>query len=43
MSNDYPEGNNRFTGKIQNVTIDVKPSQLSAADKKTIEEAWKSI
>ena len=39
VSNDYKAGENKFTGKIVKVTIDTKPSNLSAADKKTVEEA----
>ena len=39
VSNDYKPGQNKFTGKIINVTIDAKPSNLSAADKKSVEDA----
>jgi len=39
VSNDYKPGENKFTGKIEKVTIDTKPSNLSAADKKTVETA----
>jgi hypothetical protein len=39
VSNDYKPGENKFTGKIVNVTIDAKPSNLSAADKKSVEDA----
>jgi arylsulfatase A-like enzyme len=39
VSNDYKPGENKFTGKIVKVTIDTKPSNLSAADKKTVEDA----
>jgi arylsulfatase A-like enzyme len=39
VSNDYKQGDNKFTGKIINVTIDTKPSNLSAADKKAVEAA----
>jgi arylsulfatase len=39
VSNDYKEGDNRFTGRIVKVTVDVKPFGLSAADKKAIEDA----
>ncbi|PYJ41787.1 MAG: arylsulfatase, partial [Verrucomicrobia bacterium] len=39
VSNDYKQGDNKFTGKIFKVTIDTKPSNLSAADKKTVETA----
>ncbi len=38
VSNDYKPGENKFTGKIVNVTIDTKPSNLSAADKKAVED-----
>ena len=37
VSNDYKQGDNKFTGKIINVTIDTKPSNLSAADQKEVE------
>ena len=39
VSNDYKPGENEFTGKIVKVTIDTKPSNLSEADKKTVETA----
>jgi hypothetical protein len=39
VSNDYKPGENKFTGKIEKVTIDTKPSNLSAADEKTVEAA----
>ncbi|PYK65911.1 MAG: arylsulfatase, partial [Verrucomicrobia bacterium] len=39
VSNDYKPGENKFTGKIIKVTIDTQPSNLSAADKKTVEDA----
>ena len=39
VSNDYKQGDNRFTGKIVKVTIDVKPSPLSADDQKAAEDA----
>jgi arylsulfatase A-like enzyme len=39
VSNDYKRGENKCTGKIEKVTIDTKPSNLSAADKKTVETA----
>jgi arylsulfatase len=39
VSNDYKPGENRFTGKIEKVTVDTKPSNLSAADQKTVETA----
>jgi len=39
VSNDYKQGDNRFTGTIVKVTVDTKPSQLSAADQKAVEDA----
>jgi arylsulfatase A-like enzyme len=39
VSNDYKQGDNRFTGKILKVTVDVQPSGLSAADEKAVEDA----
>ncbi len=42
VSNDYKEGDNKFTGKIVKVTIDVKASSLSATDKKAEEDARKA-
>jgi len=39
VSNDYKQGDNKFTGKIISVTIDTKPSNLSEADKKAVEDA----
>jgi arylsulfatase len=39
VSTDYKPGENKFTGKIVKVTIDTKPSNLSAADKKAVEDA----
>ena len=39
VSNDYKQRDNKFTGKIVKVTIDVKPSQMSAEDKKAVEDA----
>jgi hypothetical protein len=38
VSNDYQQGENKFTGKILKVTIDTKPSNLSAGDKKAVED-----
>src|SRR5204863_3189846 len=35
VSNDYKPGENKFSGTIEKVTIDIKPSNLSAADIKT--------
>jgi len=39
VSNDYKVGDNKFTGKIVKVTVDVKPTGFSAADKKAVEDA----
>ena len=39
VSNDYKEDDNKFIGKIIKVTIDTQPSNLSAADKKAVEDA----
>ena len=39
VSDDYKQGDNKFTGKIAKVTIDLSPSKLSAADEKKVEEA----
>ncbi len=39
VSNDYKQGDNKFTGKIIKVTIDTKPSNLNTADKKAVEDA----
>jgi hypothetical protein len=39
VSNDYKQNDNKFTGKIISVTINTKPSNLSAADKKAVEDA----
>ncbi len=36
VSEDYKEGDNKFTGKINKVTIDTKPANLSEKDKKEI-------
>ncbi len=38
VSNDYRERDNKFTGTIKKVTVDVKPFNLSAKDKKKIED-----
>jgi arylsulfatase len=38
VSNDYKQGDNRFTGKIVKVTVDANPSGLSSADQKTVDE-----
>jgi len=39
VSNDYKQGDNKFTGKIEKVTIETKPSNLSARDKKAVDDA----
>jgi len=39
VSDDYKQGDNKFTGKINKVTIDLGPSKLSGADEKKVEEA----
>jgi arylsulfatase len=36
VSDDYKEGDNKFTGTIVKVTIDISPSGLSAADQKAL-------
>jgi len=38
VSDDYKQGDNKFTGKIAKVTIDLSPSKLSDADEKKVEE-----
>ena len=38
VSNDYKQGDNKFTGKIFKVTIDAKPSKLSPSDEKAVED-----
>jgi arylsulfatase len=39
VSDDYAQGDNAFTGTIAQVTIDVSPSGLNAADQKAVEDA----
>ena len=39
VSADYKQGDNRFTGRIERVTIDVKPSPMSADDQKAAADA----
>ena len=39
VSNDYKQGDNKFTGKIVKVTIDIAPSQLREEDQKAVHEA----
>ena len=38
VSDDYKEGDNKFTGKIQKVTIEVGPVKLSATDSEELEK-----
>src|SRR5216684_7147036 len=38
VSDDYKEGDNKFTGKIQKVVIEVGPVKLGAADQKKLKE-----
>jgi hypothetical protein len=39
VSDDYKEGNNKFTGTIARVTIDISPTGLSAADQTALADA----
>jgi hypothetical protein len=39
VSDDYKQEDNKFTGTIVKVTIDVSPSKLSAADQKALADA----
>jgi arylsulfatase A-like enzyme len=39
VSDDYKEGDNKFTGTIAKVTIDISPTGLSAADQKAVADA----
>jgi hypothetical protein len=39
VSDDYKQGDNKFTGTIVKVTIDISPSGLSAADQKALADA----
>jgi len=39
VSDDYKQGNNRFTGTIVKVTVDVSPARLSAGDQKAVADA----
>ena len=36
VSNDYKQGDNRFTGTIASVRVDTSPSGLSESDQKTV-------
>ena len=38
VSNDYKERDNKFTGMIKKITVDVKPFNLGAKDKKEAED-----
>ena len=38
VSNDYKEGDNKFTGSIHKVTVNTSPSGLTAKDEKAVEE-----
>ena len=39
VSDDYKEGDNKFTGKIAKVVIEVVPLKLGAADKEELRNA----
>jgi hypothetical protein len=39
VSDDYKQEDNKFTGTIVRVTIDISPSGLSAADQKAVDDA----
>jgi arylsulfatase len=38
VSSEYQERDNKFTGKIKKIIVDVKPLNLSAQDQKEIED-----
>ena len=38
VSNDYKQGENKFTGKIHKVTVNTSPSKLTAEDSRKVEE-----
>jgi arylsulfatase len=38
VSNDYKPGENKFTGKIVNVTINIAPTNLNTADTKAVKD-----
>jgi hypothetical protein len=38
VSNDYKERDNKFSGTIKKITVDVKPLNLGAKDKKEIDD-----
>ena len=39
VSNDYKQGDNKFTGIIEKITIDIDPSKLSKEDEEKVEQA----
>jgi hypothetical protein len=39
VSTDYEPASSKFTGQIENVTIALAPSKLTAADQKAIDDA----
>jgi hypothetical protein len=39
VSNDYKQEDNRFTGTIFKVTVEVKPSKLTPSDEKAVDDA----
>jgi len=43
VSDDYKEEDNKFTGTIVKVTIDVSPSALSPADQKALADAEDAV
>ena len=43
VSTDYKEGDNKFTGKIKKITVDIGKSKLSDADDKKIKETEAQI
>ena len=43
VSNDYKEGDNKFTGKIHKITIDTKPTILTAEVEKKIKETTRLL
>ena len=41
VSNDYKEGDNKFTGNIHKVTVNTSQPGLTAKDEKAVEETEK--
>jgi arylsulfatase A-like enzyme len=39
VTNDYKQGDNKFTGKIRKIVIDIAPTKLGAADKEDLKKA----